>query len=141
MLSKAKRPIPVPTKWTQPFWDAAKNKQLGIQRCAQCGHYNHPPLPMCAQCYSDDLKCEPVSGRGVIYQWVIMRQARVAGFEEAIPFACIAVELEEQPGLVVMANLLDAPPEAAKVGLPVEVTFEEMDGKFLLPQFRPRTEV
>ena len=54
-----------------------------------------------------------------------------------VPFALVLVELEEQKGLRVLANLLDCPIDEVRVGLPVEVTFEEAGGGMVLPQFRP----
>ena len=65
-----------------------------------------------------------------------MHDPGIRGFEDAVPFAIIAVELDEQPGLLVLSNLLDAPPEQAVIGLHVEVDFEPMEGGFVLPQFR-----
>ena len=92
---------------------------------------------MCTECHSSKLEYQPVSGQGVIYARVINHQAMVAGFQDAIPYAIIAVELEEQPGLIVLANLVDAPAEEARIGLPVQLTFEPLEGGMQLPQFRP----
>jgi hypothetical protein len=47
------------------------------------------------------------------------------------------VELDEQPGLRVVTNLVDASPDELHIGMPVEVTFVEHDG-YTLPQFRPQ---
>jgi uncharacterized OB-fold protein len=132
------RPIPVPSRHTQEFWEAAKRRQLMIQRCASCHNYLYPPALACPKCGSADLTYTPVSGRGIIYAPTVIHQPLVQGFERAVPYACIAVELQEQPGLLVVGNLVEAPPEAARVGLPVEVTFEEIGEGYLLPQFRPR---
>ena len=65
-----------------------------------------------------------------------MRQARVIGFEDMIPYACMAVEIDEQPGLLVVGNLVEADPESVRVGMRVEVRFEPIgeDG-MMLPQF------
>ena len=136
MRAKPTRPIPVPTPLTQPFWDAARNGQLAIQRCQDCRTYFHPPTSVCMQCYSSRLAFEPVSGRGSILARTIMHDGRIQGFGESVPFAVIVVELVEQRGLYLLSNLLDAPAEEARIGLPVEVDFEPMDGGFVLPQFR-----
>ena len=137
MQGKAKRPIPAPTSLTEPFWAAARERRLAIQRCEQCGRFHHPPQPMCPDCHANSLSFETVSGRGTVYEYTIMRDARVQGFSESIPYACVAVELAEQPGLLVVGNLVGASPEDARVGLRVEVTFEEIGEGFVLPQFRP----
>ena len=41
--SKVTRPIPVPNEWTKPFWEAAQQGVLALQRCQACGHFQHPP--------------------------------------------------------------------------------------------------
>ena len=138
MTGKPLRPVPVPTALTEPFWAAARGRKLAIQQCLPCRRYNHPPLPMCPQCHSTRLAFQAVTGRGSVYEYTIMRDYRVQGFQDAIPYACVAVELDEQPGLLVVGNLVEAPVDQARVGLPVEVTFEELGDGFLLPQFRPR---
>ena len=62
--SKVTRPIPVPNEWTKPFWDAAKQGVLALQRCQACGHFQHPPYATCVSCMAIDLAFEPVSGKG-----------------------------------------------------------------------------
>src|SRR5579871_2981660 len=101
MRDKPKRPVPVPTPLTQPFWDAAKEGKLAIQRCTQCGRYFHPPTTICLNCHSLALEFAPVSGSGKIAARTIMHDPRIQGFgENVVPFAVIAVELDEQPGLL-----------------------------------------
>jgi hypothetical protein len=65
-----------------------------------------------------------------------MYEPRVVGFEKWVPFTCVAVELEEQDGLLVLANLLDAEPGDDVDE--VEVVFESIGDGVVLPQFRPR---
>ena len=64
-----------------------------------------------------------------------MSRARIRGFADSVPFVIIAVELDEQPGLLVMSNLLRVPPGDAVIGRRVEVEFEPIEGGFALPQF------
>jgi uncharacterized OB-fold protein len=66
-----------------------------------------------------------------------MHDELVPGFESAVPLTVIAVELDEQVELVVVANLLEAKDPQARIGDPVEVTFEDLPDGGSLPQFRP----
>jgi uncharacterized OB-fold protein len=61
----------------------------------------------------------------------------VAGFIGEPPYAVIAVELDEQPGLLVISNLIDADTTQAVVGTRVALTFETRADGTQLPQFRP----
>ena len=106
--SKVTRPIPVPNELSRPFWDAAKQHVLALQRCQACGHFQHPPYATCVSCMGIDLKFEPVSGKGAIYAYTIMYHAGDKRFAAAIPFASIIVELDDAPGALLAGNLLEA---------------------------------
>jgi uncharacterized OB-fold protein len=67
---------------------------------------------------------------------VIVESPVVPGFEDELPYACMYVELDEQPLLLLAGNLVDADPYEAVIGRKVQVTFRKdpTDG-FELPQF------
>jgi uncharacterized protein len=132
----ARPPVPAPSELTRPFWDAAKDGRLDIQRCSNCSLFIHPPEPQCSRCHSSRLAWSPVSGRGTIYGFTVMHVPLVEGFEDVVPYTCVAVELEEQPGLIAAGNLIGSPPDSAMVGAAVELVFEEIDDGYRLPQFR-----
>jgi uncharacterized protein len=134
--SKVTRPIPVPNEWTKPFWEAAKQGVLVLQRCQSCGHFQHPPYATCVNCISTDLTFEPVQGKGTIYSYTIMYHTGDQRFAAAVPYASIIVELDEAPGALLAGNLLDAPYTEAKVGRRVDVVFEKVNDDITLPQFR-----
>jgi len=115
------------------FWTSGADGRLRIQRCADCGQWQHPPLPRCASCGSEAVSPEPVSGRGRIASYTVNREAWLP--DMAVPFVFAAVELAEQAGLYVFTNL-KAPIEEARRGLPVTVAFEQQDDVWL-PMFRP----
>lgn len=130
------RPRPVVDSLSQAFWEGAGRRVLVVQRCRDCGFYVHPPYPECTNCLGENLGFEAVSGRGKIYERAIVQSPVVVGFEDDVPYACLLVELEEQPELLVAGNLVDAPPDDAVIGRGVEVVFrKDLDG-FTLPAFR-----
>lgn len=130
------KPRPVPDDLAQLFWDGIADHQLVIQRCRVCRNYVHPPYPECTNCRSGDLTFEPVSGRGTIFERTIVESPIVVGFEDDVPYACLFVELDEQPGLLVAGNLVDAAPHEARIGRPVEVVFRQQSDGFTLPGFK-----
>lgn len=137
MSAEPSRAKPAVTELTQPFWDAARDQRLAIQRCQDCSYYNHPPKPLCDRCLSDKLGFEDVSGSGTVWSYTVMHQKSVAGFEEAVPYLTALVELDEQPMLLLPTNLPGVDAENVTIGLPVSVTFTDVDGDFVLPQFVP----
>jgi len=135
-MSEARaKPIPLADELSAPFWAAARERRLVVQRCA-CGYYNHPPRLVCDACLSQELKFVPVSGKGKIYSFTIMHQRDVAGFEGEAPFLNLVVELDAQPMLLMVANLPAAERERVRIGAPVETQFEDRGGGIVIPQFR-----
>jgi uncharacterized OB-fold protein len=132
----AQRPVPVVDESTAPYWEAARREILAILRCSDCGRRRNPPSPVCPGCFSEAAEWQPVSGRGTVHQFTILRQPRVRGFEGAVPYAVVVVELDEQPMLLFVANLVGVDAGAARIGMRVQVTFEHHDD-FVLPQFTP----
>jgi uncharacterized OB-fold protein len=132
--ASAKKPIPVADELSRPFWEAAKERRLEVQRCGSCGYYNHPPRPFCDACLGEELSFVPISGRGTVYTFTVMHQRDVAGFEDEAPFINIVVELDEQAQLLMVSNLTIAERAKVKIGAAVEVYFEDREG-VVIPQF------
>ena len=131
--------VPVPDNWSKPYWDGAKEHKLMLQRCQNCGYYNHPPAFMCMDCKDRDaeLAFEQVSGKGTVYAWFIEHDTRVGGFEEKVPCLLAAVELVEQPRLILLSNILNCPYDEVEMGMPVEVVWENANDEIVIPQFQP----
>jgi hypothetical protein len=54
-----------------------------------------------------------------------------------LPFAVVLVELEGAQGLRIVSNLVEADPGELRVGLPVELVWEDLGPELALPRFRP----
>ena len=128
-------PAPIPDAETQPYWDAAARGALMLPRCGGCGFYVFPPRPVCPRCRNAALEWTELSGRGVLYSFAVMREGYMKGFDP--PYLIAQIELDEQPGLRITANLLDCDPADARIGIRVAVVFEERLGGVAVPQFRP----
>lgn len=127
------RKLPVLDAETGFFWTSGADGVLRIQRCGDCGHWQHPPLPRCPKCHSAAVAPQAVSGRGRVATFTVNRQQWQRGMD--VPFVFAAVELDEQAELYVFSNVL-CPPEDARSGLRVAVTFERQDDVWL-PLFAP----
>ncbi|MFN8033335.1 MAG: OB-fold domain-containing protein [Mycobacterium sp.] len=131
------RPVPAPDDVSGFYWDAAAEHRLVLQRCRSCRKLQYPPEICCVHCQSDDFELAEVTGRGVLYSYAAVDRALHAGFVKTLPYVVAFVELDEQPGLRILANLVDVPAGTElSCGMPVEVTFEDR-GAVTLPQFRP----
>ena len=129
-------PLPVPTPETRPFWEAARRHELRLQRCSGCAQYVFYPRALCPHCFGADLEWQRMSGRGTLHTFtVVHRGAR--GFPLGPPYVLAIVELAEGPRL--MTNLVGVEPDPARlrIGMAVEVTFEDVTPEVALPRFRP----
>lgn len=67
---------------------------------------------------------------------MVVRRPSVPGFME-VPYVVALVELPEQPGLRVLARLVDVDADAVEIGMPVSVEFEPLaGGDHHVPVFR-----
>lgn len=133
----ALRPLPYADEVSSPFWEAARQGRLDIQRCQACHHWIHAPALACPECGSEQLAFEPVSGRGSLYSWTVLQHSPGPGFVDMLPLAVGIIELVEQPHLLLCANLLQVEPHELRLGMPVKVCFEWLDSDHAIPQFVP----
>jgi uncharacterized OB-fold protein len=138
-MSQPTPPLPLVDEESRAYWDGARRHELVILRCARCRFYVHYPRARCPRCDSGDLAPSPVSGRGVVHSYTVTHHRGAPGFENAVPFAVALIELDEQPGLRIVANLLGCEPAAVRIGMPVEVVFQDVAPDVTLPQFRVRS--
>lgn len=129
-------PPPLADATTLPFWQAAAEHRLVVQRCTGCGHTRLPPAPICPECRSDDSDWKPVSGRGEIYTYTVVHRPIAAG--QSLPFVIAVIALEDSGGVRMLSNVVGAKWEDVRVGMPVEVVWEDMSAELAIPRFRPR---
>lgn len=130
------RIVPQPDELTAPYWAAAREHRLVIQRCA-CGRLSHPPVASCPDCHSSTFTWETMSGRGSVYAFTWVNHSVHPVSAGQTPYIVVLVELEEGPRI--LTNLRDCSVEDVHVGLEVQVRFEDLTDEIGLPQFAPRT--
>ncbi len=130
----AERPMPEVTPLTEPFWSAAKSHRLVVQRCDDCAAYQFPPEVACTACGSAKTEWAPASGRASLYTWTVAHPPLLPYFQERAPWPVAVVQLEEGPRMV--TSLVDVPVEDYRMGMPVEVAFEDIDEEITLVVFR-----
>lgn len=56
---------------------------------------------------------------------------------EKVPYNVAQVQLDEDPDLILVTNLVDIDNDAIRIDLPVEVVFVEHEPGVKIPKFRP----
>ncbi len=80
---------------TQPFWQAARERRLLIQRCGDCGRHQFYPRPYCIRC-GGTVEWVESRGVGTVYSQTEVH-VEVPGFTP--PYVVGVVELDEGPRL------------------------------------------
>jgi uncharacterized protein len=106
--------------------------QLLIEHCDNCARWVHPPAGECRDC-GGPLAKRPVSGRGTVFTYTVNHHPYNP--EIPTPYVIAIVELAEQSGLRLAANIVDCDPDSVKCGMPVDVRPERNAAG--APQFAP----
>ena len=128
------RPKPRPTELSTPFWDAAKRRELQIQRCTSCGKHVFYPRYSCPHCGARELNWVRASGRATVYSYTVARRPTHAAFAARVPYVIAIVELEEGPRM--MGNVTGVDPDDMQIGTPVEIYFVQADEGVAVPLWR-----
>jgi len=126
-----------PNALTRPFWDACRRRELRIQRCDACERFRHPPLSGCPSCGSTAVTWQRMSGEGRIFSYTVVHHPAMPALAEMVPYVVVVVTPDDAPGVHLISNLLDVPPEAVSVDAPVTLAWDEV-GEVVLPRFRLR---
>lgn len=122
MASESKR-IPIaPGLFTLPSSEGEEAHLIG-SRCNACAEVFFPKRVICAKCFSGDIEEVPLSRRGKVYTFTVVRQAPPQ-YEGPIPYVLGHVELPE--GVLVPAAITGIDPESVKTGLDVELVIEKL---------------
>lgn len=133
-----KKPLPTPSAVSQPFWDATKQHKLTFQRCTACGARVFYPRDICPgpECFGvGTLEWVESTGKGWVYAHTISYQPAHPSFAADVPYVLAIIELDE--GWRMNSNIINIPPKDVKIGMRVEVVFDDVTEEFTLPKFQP----
>ena len=129
------KPLPVADKDTQPFWDYTRKHELRVQKCLTCGKLHYPVSPICPHCLGMTSEWVKLSGKGEVYSFIVVQRRYHPGFASDIPYTVAIIRTEE--GIRMLSNVVGVKPDAVHMGMPVEVTFDDVTPEFTLPKFKP----
>ena len=130
------KPLPAITTEAKPFWDAAAQQKLIIQRCHDCNAWVWTPRPSCNECGSEKVEWTPMSGKGEVYSFTVIRHPVIPNVADALPLVAAVVELPDTGGCRLVGNVVDVDPAAVAIGLPVRVDWYDAWPDATVPVFR-----
>ncbi len=129
------RPVPGVDEETKPFWDFCKQHELRVQKCLSCGKLYYPVSPICPHCLGMDYEWAKLSGKGEVFSFIVVRRQYHPAFSSDIPYAVAIIQTEE--GIHLLSNVVGVKPDAIRIGMPVQVVFDDVTPEFTLPKFKP----
>jgi uncharacterized protein len=129
------RVLPPSNGPTAFFWKSGADGGLRFLRCSSCAHFIHPPTSYCPRCGGRESLPQLVSGRGTVYSFTVNYQPWDGTSD---PYVIAVIELDDQPGMRLMTNLVDVAVEDIRIGMRVQVVFEHHD-EVSIPLFEPAT--
>ena len=129
-------PVPLVEPLTEPYWAAAREGRLVIQRCTDCGAHRHLPHVLCPACGSTACDWDTSAGRGTVFTYTVVTHPVHAAVTDVVPYAVVVVELDDCGNVLMPSNVVDCPPDAVHVGMPVEVVFDRVTDEIAIPRFR-----
>lgn len=126
---------PQPSAIAEPFWAAARDGLLVLQRCEDCGQHVHYPSGVCDRCLSTELRWRRVSGRATVESFSTVYRAFAPSFEPDVPYTVALVRLDE--GVNLLTWIVEVEPDGVEIGARVEVVFERISEEIALHRFRP----
>jgi uncharacterized OB-fold protein len=128
--------LPVPDALSHHFWEGARDRKLMIQRCSVTGRHQWYPRAHSVHAPGAVPQWVQASGRGTLFTYSVIHRGNGT---TPTPYICAVIELEE--GVLFTSTLRGVEEVDVRIGMAVEVDFEQPSGTdFVLPVFRPATQ-
>ena len=118
------KPLPSPDGLDAPYWQAAAEGRLVLQRCNTCGAWQWGPEWTCHNCHSFDLSFDEVPPITRIYSYERVWHPVHPALKEQGPYIVVLVEFPDHDGARMVGNLLGDPRQPVHIGAEVRAVFE-----------------
>jgi uncharacterized OB-fold protein len=130
------KPLPEFRPETKPYWEGTKNHELLIPRSKESGEFFFYPRALSpGEDMSENLEWVKASGKAKVWTYAIHHMGPTKAYKGEPPYVVALVELDE--GVKMMTNIVDCDPHDVKVGMEVEVVFDDVTDEVTLPKFKP----
>jgi hypothetical protein len=127
------RPLPTPTRESQPYWDGMREGRFLLQYCSSCGKVRHYPRPVCPHCFSMESEFKGAPLGGSLHAWTVCHHPFNFFFKASAPYIVALVDMDA--GVRVNAQLHGIPEFELKIGRRVKLGFEPVNKEVTLPVF------
>ena len=135
-----KIPIPMPQGESDFYWEKAKAGELWLRYCNTCDDAYFYPTDICRNLdcsHPRDTGWRKASGKATLFTYGIVHRAPHPGFVDDVPYVTAIVELEEGPKMPTNIVIDNPSSDNLKIGMDLEVVFEDITEEIALPKFKP----
>ena len=140
-MDKPAKPTPTMDDEIYPFWQGTKQHKLLVQKCKNCGA-QYFAASYCIECdvgftspWAENMEWVEASGKGKVFTFTIVHRVYNPAFKDDVPHNIAIIELDEGP--LMFGNIVECKNEDIKVGMPVEVVFDDVNDILTLPRWKP----
>jgi uncharacterized OB-fold protein len=112
-----------------PFWEAAREHRLVVQRCSDCGQFRMPPAARCWSCRSAAAEWVQLTGDGTILTYTVTRHALIPALAAAVPYAVAVIDLDGAPGARLAALVVDSELPDVQIGARVRLVYDDVPSR------------
>lgn len=125
------RPVPLEDRDSAPWWRALGRHELLVQACNGCGVRRWPPRALCSRCADLSWQWVPAKSTGAVASWIVNHHAFITGLEA--PYVVVLVALDDADDILVPGGWGGSQDGSdLRIGLPVQVGYDDVDGTTLL---------
>jgi len=133
-MTESFSPLPIMDSLSKPWFDAAAEGRLLIQRSTSTGNYQWYPRAHVVGTLETDVEWVEAAGTGRIYSFTIVHKTPNAEFAGATPYVLALVELDE--GVRLSTRIVETPLEDIVCDLQVTVVFNKISDDVTVSYFK-----
>jgi uncharacterized protein len=131
-----RRPMPVKTPVSAPFWDALAEHRIRIQYSPSLGRYVFYPRLLAPGTLADDLEWREISGLGTLHTFTVAERPVSPHFAGDVPQLLAIVQWDEGPRF--STEMTGVEPAALRVGMRVRPVFvDHPDDEVTMLRYTP----
>jgi uncharacterized OB-fold protein len=131
-------PRPVPNMDDAGFWDGCAARRLQFQHCADCGGARHAPPPVFPSWRRVAVQWKEAPSRAEVYTYTVIHYAAHPAVKERLPYVAALVTFADLPGVRLVTNITGCDPAQVRIGLRVELWWDDVGEGMFVPRFAPR---
>ena len=125
------KPLPQKQPENAPLWEGLVAREFRVPKCNNCGAFNWVPYPACRECLSEDLTWTPISGEGTLFSYTIIHRG-LGAFQKEVPYVVALVDMDvpdDKRAVIVLGNIHGVEHDDLQVGMPLKMTFKDIEGE------------